>query len=44
MCSRHDLEGRGVGQRIFDEAPTSVITLCLPLFLVLVDIRRGLDS
>lgn len=34
----------GVWDKIFDEAPTSVITLCLPLFLMLIDIRRGLDS
>lgn len=43
LHSGHGWEGRSVGQRIFDEAPTSVITLCLPLFLMLIDIRRGLD-
>lgn len=43
MYSGHYLEGRSVGLRLFDKSPTSVITLCLPLFLMLIDIRRGLD-
>lgn len=43
MCSGHGLEARSVGRRLFDEDPTSVITLCLPVFLMLTGIRRGFD-